>query len=397
MALKRLHGVGDQTMEKLWCIYNTGELPRVDATGGLQENEKREALRQLCSLWGVAKARAEMMYEQGIRTVDDVRARAAELLSEKERLCLSLHADLVQRVPRAEVGEIERIANEVARGVDDRLIVVATGSYRRGDAESKDVDLLVWRAADGGADEAGGSDDCSAPAVNEALTALLLPALRAHGLITHDLRTQDGSGYGGATQNPQLANKMYMGIVKVGDGPHRRVDIKTATAELSAFSLIFFTGNADFNRFLSRAAQAHRPCAPAPARTPTHPSPPPPSHAPPLPLTAGCRVGARQDQGFKLSSHGLRRSFTDAGGKKVDHGPRLPCATERAVFEKIGVVYREPWERRGKRDVLSEQDRLPWFRKKSAGSAPPFAPAGLPLGAPPAAGALPSPRAGALF
>ena len=79
----------------------------------------------------------------GLRTLDDLRARQAELLTRQQRIGLRHYDDFLARIPRTEVQEIESIVARVCCAIDPAFSAVACGSYRRGKATSGDVDILI--------------------------------------------------------------------------------------------------------------------------------------------------------------------------------------------------------------------------------------------------------------
>lgn len=69
-------------------ILETGSLRRAVE---LQNDTQKTTLQQLNKIWGVGPATAMKLYRQGCRSLEDVRARAAELLSPPQQLGLQFH------------------------------------------------------------------------------------------------------------------------------------------------------------------------------------------------------------------------------------------------------------------------------------------------------------------
>src|SRR5690554_2061338 len=56
---------------------------------------------------------------------------------------LRRYEDLLQKIPRAEVEEIEAVIQEAANAVMPGVQCITCGSYRRGKTSSGDVDVLI--------------------------------------------------------------------------------------------------------------------------------------------------------------------------------------------------------------------------------------------------------------
>lgn len=84
------------------------------------------------------------LHEKGIHTLDELERRVANntvSLQANQRAGLKYRLDLAQRVPREEVKEIGELVLAVVKKYDMRGDIV--GSYRRGRADSGDIDVLI--------------------------------------------------------------------------------------------------------------------------------------------------------------------------------------------------------------------------------------------------------------
>lgn len=292
-----VHGVGEATKRKLEEIWRRGALLRVEEA---LLNPANQAKRELCSVHGIGVARAhELISQHGVRSLEALRQRP-DLLSEASHIYLDLYDELQQPVPRDEIAKIERAIADVAVALDRRIRVQACGSYRRGEASSKDADILVWL-----------SDDER----NEGLINLLdrlERRLREAGLITHDL-------------NPgrSLPSRTFTGIFRLGAGhPHRRLDLKVCTEREYPTALMQFSSGMVFQRFLQRRAR---------------------ELSPPL----------------KLSMLGL--CYLDEAGEQ--RGGYLRLASEEDIFVELRCVYMPPELRRTKLDVIDADTGRPVFER----------------------------------
>lgn len=130
-------------------------------------------------------------------------------------------------------------------------------------------------------------------------TQLLSACSLSPGFLTDDLVSQEDNG----------EQKKYLGVCRL-PGParrHRRLDIIVVPYGEFACALLYFTGSAHFNRSMRALAKT---------------------------------------KGMSLSEHALSSAVVRGpGGVKVLPGHILPTPTERDVFIRLGLPYREPSER----------------------------------------------------
>lgn len=118
------------------------------------------------------------LYEQGYRTLDDLRGAAPGVLNSSQRVALQYFDDLQARIPRAEVHAIELIVTERATKLLPGSVGVCCGSYRRGKHTSGDVDILITHPSD--------EHQTQHALLNDLLPELVL-SLKASGFISHEL------------------------------------------------------------------------------------------------------------------------------------------------------------------------------------------------------------------
>ena len=182
-------------------VLNTGTFARKEILMAGENGERLRVLEELMDIWGVGKVKAEAMYGSGIKSVQDVRDRVEQEKEEAENtmksgsggstgngsggdssLSSSFHSslpssepcnfmgtssssmlakkpfltrsqliglkhydDLLTRIQRDEVEHITSIVRKACHAIagHDRILVKACGSYRRGNASSGDVDVLI--------------------------------------------------------------------------------------------------------------------------------------------------------------------------------------------------------------------------------------------------------------
>ncbi|XP_009636402.1 DNA polymerase lambda isoform X2 [Egretta garzetta] len=273
----KIPGIGKRMAEKIMEILESGHLRKLDHI-----SESVPVLELFSNIWGAGVKTAQMWYQQGFRTLDDIRTKAT--VTRQQAVGLKHYTDFLERMPREEAAEIEQTVREAALALKPGLVCVACGSYRRGKSTCGDVDVLVTHP-DGQS--------------HRGVFNKLLDSLRRSGFLTDDLVTQEDNG----------DQKKYLGVCCL-PGParrHRRLDIIVVPYSEFACALLYFTGSAHFNRSMRALAKT---------------------------------------KGMSLSEHSLSLAVVRGpGGVKVSSGHALPTPTEQDVFIQLGLPYREPSER----------------------------------------------------
>ena len=202
-------GIGAGIRKKIDEVIHNGHLDAVDA---INENGTVKAIDEYLSIYGVGPAKAKQLVDGGVKGIATLRAAVNSktvTLNEKQTIGLKYYEDLLERIPREEVADHERILKAAFAGYECSVV----GSYRRGASESGDIDLLV-------------NADSNNPGV--------LKALCEAGYIVETLA--DGP-------------KKYMGIVKAPgrNSVARRLDILFTPNSQYAYAILYFTGSDKFN------------------------------------------------------------------------------------------------------------------------------------------------------
>ncbi|XP_068954875.1 DNA polymerase lambda isoform X1 [Petaurus breviceps papuanus] len=270
-------GIGKSMAEKIMEIVDSGHLRKLDHI-----SDSVPVLELFSGIWGVGSKTAQMWYQQGFRTLEDIQSQAT--LTAQQAIGLKHYEDFLKRIPREEAAEIEQTVREAAHTLNPGLLSVACGSYRRGKATCGDVDVLVTHP-DGRS--------------HQGILSQILDTLRQRGFLTDDLVSQDDNGQ----------QQKYLGVCQLPgpSHPHRRLDIIVVPYSEFACALLYFTGSAYFNRSMRALAKT---------------------------------------KGMSLSEHALSTAVVrDGHGTKVGPGRALPTPTEKDVFRLLGLPYREPSER----------------------------------------------------
>lgn len=91
---------------------------------------------------GIGPAKAQALYENGIKTLEDLR-KNQDKLNHNQLIGLKYVEEFEKKIPRSEIKEIEEVLKREIGKLDDKYVITICGSYRRGKLESGDVDVLV--------------------------------------------------------------------------------------------------------------------------------------------------------------------------------------------------------------------------------------------------------------
>ncbi|XP_052223780.1 DNA polymerase lambda-like [Dreissena polymorpha] len=273
-----LPSVGKRLAEKIWEIVESGDLRKLNE---FKSSEEIRVIEMFKDVWGAGPHTARTWYQQGLRTLEDLRTKAN--LTHQQKVGLRCYHDFLDRMPRAEAAEIEKVVVEAAESLQEGVLAQACGSYRRGKATCGDVDVLVTHP-DGKS--------------HRGLFGKLLAKLKKDGFLTDDLVTAEDNGN----------QKKYLGVCKLPgeNSKHRRLDIIVVPYDEYACALVYFTGSAHFNRSLRHLAKK---------------------------------------MGMSLSEHSLNVGVVRNGTEKIYEGTPVPTPTEESVFIKMGIPFRPPDER----------------------------------------------------
>ncbi|KAM4031434.1 DNA polymerase lambda isoform 1-T2 [Anomaloglossus baeobatrachus] len=272
----KIPGIGKKMAEKIDEILDSGHLRKIDHI-----SESVSILEVFSNIWGAGVKTAQNWYQQGFRSLDDIRTKAN--LTSQQAIGLKHYDDFLDRMPREEAGQIEEIVRKAAKEINPELLCVACGSYRRQKLTCGDVDVLVTHP-DGKS--------------HKGVFSKLIDGLKLQGFLTDDLVSHEENGN----------QKKYMGVCRL-PGPaqrHRRLDVIIVPYGEFACALLYFTGSAHFNRSMRALAKT---------------------------------------KGMSLSEHSLNKDVVRNGSLKVNAGYPLPSPTERHVFDLLGLPYREPHQR----------------------------------------------------
>jgi len=211
-------GIGEKIEEKIKEILATGSLAsaeRVKAAYSI------DAVDELLTVHGIGPVKARELVAAGIKSVAALSAAVAadpSLLNDTQKMGLKYHDTATLRIPRAEMRAHEDILiGFMPDGLDGEVV----GSYRRGAADSGDVDMLITYKA--------GTTEAAA----KRLFHEFVDTLEEAGYILDELVSGE---------------KKWMGYVsKSAKGKARRLDLLLTPPAEYAYAVLYFTGSDKFN------------------------------------------------------------------------------------------------------------------------------------------------------
>lgn len=272
--------VGERLAAKIEEIVWTDRLRRLENTS-MEPGDK--VLQLFLNMYGVGFAQASTWINQGFRTLEDLTSKAK--LSKNQKVGIEHYQDFLTRIPRREVELHGDVVRSAIREVDESVEVTIGGSFRRGAADSGDVDCIITKP------------DSSIESLRTIIFETVIPRLRVDGYIKAALATSskmDGSKWHGAATLPKSSI-------------WRRIDFLLVPYDEMGAALIYFTGNDIFNRSIRLLAST---------------------------------------KGMRLNQHGLWRDVIRGKNReRITQGSLVESKSEEKIFEILGVPWRPPEHR----------------------------------------------------
>ena len=204
-ARREIKGIGESIAAKIDEILESGTLKQIEAVSQAAK-EKDTILKTFEKIYGVGVKIAEQWYGEGYRSLQDLRKKYPEM-TPAQQLGYKYYEDLQKTIPRSEIDDVNEILKKAWEKFDIRFVI--GGSYRRGEQESSDIDIIV--------EDGIGMEE------------LLFPIRR---YIVGNLTKTTG--------------KTWFGLVKFANTV-RRMDILLVEPEEYPYTLIYFTGDKRLN------------------------------------------------------------------------------------------------------------------------------------------------------
>ena len=194
-----------------------------DGKVSLIEKEKKNPINIFTNVYGIGPKKAkELVKEDGITTIEQLRENQ-QLLNDKQVIGLKYYEEILERIPREEIDQYHKLLTSLfaeVKNPDSSFEIV--GSYRRGHANSGDIDIIV-----------------SDPNDDHTVFEKFLDLLIEKKLIIEVL---------------SRGKVKSLAISKIADKTARRIDVLYTTKREFAFAILYFTGSAMFNTVMRQRA-----------------------------------------------------------------------------------------------------------------------------------------------
>lgn len=230
-------GYGKGTIERISEIIHTGTLKELDDAATTDPHTI--AMAELLCVTGVGPVKAKKLVEQGgtLKILQDAIAQDRSdvlnpfKLTAHQKMGLKYSDDLSHRIPQSIIQQFDVLLQAECRKKHIPCKAVICGSYRRGKADSGDIDILLTR-------EDWEDKNQAAACLQIALKHLSDKAI----LVDHLTSTT-------------TCKTKYMGFLRIPGYPYAcRVDIRAVVFVQYVTALAYFTGSGEENVRLRRIA-----------------------------------------------------------------------------------------------------------------------------------------------
>ena len=220
-------GVGEKIAIRIDEILLTGTLKEFDNYDDIID-KNISIMDELLLITGVGPTRAKKWVQMGIKSIEDLKTNIKNGKIDSTHhidIGLKYFEDFKLKIPRCEIDSIKILLKKNISEVDNELIFEICGSYRRGLPESGDIDILISHPK------------FKNNIVKQKFLSKIVEKLKSINFIIDSL-TEKG-------------NTKFMGVCTLNsESKSRRIDIRVVDYNSYFASLIYFTGNKNFNVFL---------------------------------------------------------------------------------------------------------------------------------------------------
>jgi len=241
--LINVQGIGKSSVDRIKEILEKGSLSELGKFVD-QNKEKKKILDDLESVVGIGHSHALEFYNQGIKSVADLKKKiksGAIEVNDKILLGLKYYGKFQGNIPRKEITCVYKIIADIIKQLNKKVpeekqfVFEICGSYRREKPTSGDIDILISKK----------SDIDSKENYLENIVKLLKGPLKKNDdkpLLIDDLTDKN-------------IETKYMVFSKYLDNPPRRMDIRFIPYESWWSALLYFTGSAELNKKMRQIAK----------------------------------------------------------------------------------------------------------------------------------------------
>jgi DNA polymerase beta len=227
--ISNLPHIGNGMLGRIDEILNTGTLGDL---ANVKEYDT-ELIEKFKGITGVGDAKAKKWIEEGYKSIDDIKQAKRDgkiKLTHHIEIGLRYYEDFEKRIPRSEIKKIDKLFGKILKKYNKNLVYQICGSYRRGQKDSGDIDIII---TDLGYD--GNIQDLKH-------LSSVVKLCKDMDFIVDDLTT--------------MGEKKYMGVCRLpGYEISRRIDIRCFNREEYPAAVLYFTGSKNFNVLVRQKAK----------------------------------------------------------------------------------------------------------------------------------------------
>ena len=214
--VKNIPNIGPKIIKLFKEYIETGKVKEL-------ENSKNNPIRLFPKIYGVGPKKAHQLIESGITSIEELRKRQEEVLNPTQTAGLKYYEDILKRIPRAEINEFNDVLTNIfAKLKNKESTFQIVGSYRRGAANSGDIDIIITNSKN-----------------DDSIFRRFIDTLEERKILIHFF-------------TKGKVKSLTMGQLR-GQTP-RRLDFMYAPPSEYAFSTLYFTGSKSFNVLMRQRA-----------------------------------------------------------------------------------------------------------------------------------------------
>jgi len=214
--LKDIPGIGKGIMDRIDEILETGKLKQ------LGDTSEFDTLQLFEKIYGVGTVKAQELYNQGYRTIEELRKNEDNLnFTSAQKVGLKHFEDINSKIPRSEITKFKKILTKAVKAVSPEIEFEIVGSYRRKAKESGDIDVLFTHPKD------------------VQYLEKILEEMEKTKILTDTL---------------SKGKYKYLGMGKI-DEKYRRIDFLYIPNDEYYTALVYFTGSGKFNTEMRQKAK----------------------------------------------------------------------------------------------------------------------------------------------
>ncbi|KAG2203638.1 hypothetical protein INT47_011732 [Mucor saturninus] len=244
---EKIIGVGKKMSEKIRMFLSTGTIEEAEL---LRSDERFRTISLFNQVFGVGAVTANIWWKMGYRTLQEVLDK--EKLSPVVRLGIMLLPDFSQLMSPEDVKQIANIIRNQLQAIDNDIIIIPVGGYRRGKTKNGDLDLLI----------------SSHHVPINGLLDKVVNVLVQSGYIKHKLwKSTDNNnskqqkklhGTSGSRQIFDDFEKCFCAVLQPSTGIHRQVDLIVVPPKELPMAILGWTGSRQFERSLREYAKKEK-------------------------------------------------------------------------------------------------------------------------------------------